>query len=122
MKQDVQVPIYQPSSYQAPSTFDSYRTKQSSYTSSISETHKYQEPKPVSNEYSKEQISYQPQSSPITPNIQGASGKNAYNLNVSLEFTNSITMKAMSEPFKTNVRSIRQRARNYRDSLTSFLK
>ena len=31
-------------------------------------------------------------------------------------------MKAMAEPFKTNVRSIRQRARNYRDSLTSFLK
>ena len=49
-------------------------------------------------------------------------GKNPFNLNVSLEFTNSFTMKAMAEPFKTEVRSIRQRARNYRDSLISFIK
>jgi hypothetical protein len=50
------------------------------------------------------------------------SGKNPFNLNVSLEFTNSFTMKAMAEPFRTEVRSIRQRARNYRDSLISFIK
>jgi hypothetical protein len=51
-----------------------------------------------------------------------ASGKNPFGLNVSLEFTNSFTMKAMNEPFRTNVATIRQRARNFRNSLMNYIK
>jgi hypothetical protein len=56
------------------------------------------------------------------PIPQQYSTKNPYNLNVSLEFTNSFTMKAMAEPYKTNVRSIRSRARDFRNSLLSYIK
>jgi hypothetical protein len=49
-------------------------------------------------------------------------GKSVFGLNVSLEFTNSFTMKAMCEPYRTNVYNSRQRARNYRDSLKNYLK
>ena len=60
---------------------------------------------------------------PDNPSIRsGATGKNPFNLNVSVEFTNSITMKYMTEPYRSNVGSIRQKARNYRDSLKKFFK
>lgn len=48
--------------------------------------------------------------------------RNPFNLNVSMEFTNSITMKYMNEPYRSNVGKIRQKARNYRDSLKKFMK
>jgi hypothetical protein len=49
-------------------------------------------------------------------------GKNPCGLNVSEEFTNSFTMKIMNEPHRSNVTGIRQRARNYRNSLKTYLK
>ena len=78
--------------------------------------------KPPSSQGNKGYQSYEPIKH-VTPQPSFVPvGKNPFDLNVSVEFTNSFTMKAMAEPFRTEVRTIRQRARNYRDSLVSFLK
>lgn len=56
--------------------------------------------------------SYKPPSevAQIQPSPIYSSSKGSY-MNVSLEFTNSFTMKVMAEPHKTNVMNIRNRAR-----------
>lgn len=73
----------------------------------------YKPPSPVQSPFPQQYTS----APPTQPSI-----KSPFNLNVSLEFTNSFTMKAMAEPFRTNVRTIRNRARDYRNSLFSFIK
>lgn len=69
---------------------------------------------------------YEPTLTTLTPPIpiypQAKSEKNPCGLNVSEEFTNSFTMKIMNEPHRSNVTGIRQRARNYRNSLKTILK
>lgn len=73
--------------YQPLSTVDSYRTKQSSYTSSYSETQKYLENKPPSSHVPKDPIvvpSYQPIVVNKPGSMANAAGKNQYGLNVSL--------------------------------------
>jgi hypothetical protein len=54
----------------------------------------------------------------------GAAGgkKKVFGLNVSEEFTNSLTIKSMAEPFKTNVINIKTRARDFRSSLVKYVK
>lgn len=57
------------------------------------------------------------------PNQTVSSGKRKpFGLNVSEEFTNSLTIKKMAEPFKSNVTTIKQRARQFRSSLTGYIK
>lgn len=48
--------------------------------------------------------------------------KKVFGLNVSEEFTNSWTIKKMAEPFKSNVVNIKSRARQFRTSLSGYLK
>ena len=58
-----------------------------------------------------------------TANVPAGGGKKkVFGLNVSDEFTNSFTIKKMAEPFKSNVTSIKSRARQYRNSLSTYLK
>ena len=75
----------------------------------------YPSPKPAVETYKPNYQTYTPLVAPTPP----PAGKNPFNLNVSQEFTNSFTMRAMAEPFKSNVYGIRQKARNYRNSLRS---
>lgn len=49
-----------------------------------------------------------------------SSKKNPCGLNVSDEFTNSLTMRAMAEPYRSNVQSMRSRARAFRSSLAGL--
>ena len=53
---------------------------------------------------------------------KGSMGRNVFNLNVSMEFTNSFTMKVMNEPYRSSEANIRTRARNYRNSLSNVIK
>lgn len=48
--------------------------------------------------------------------------KRVFGLNVSDEFTNSLTIKKMAEPHKSNVTNIKSRARQFRNSLTTYIK
>ena len=48
--------------------------------------------------------------------------KGVFGLNVSDEFTSPQTIKSMAEPYKTNVETIKTRARHYRNSLAQFIK
>lgn len=48
--------------------------------------------------------------------------KKVFGLNVSDEFTNSWTIKKMAEPFRSNVVNIKTRARQFRSSLSGYIK
>jgi hypothetical protein len=58
----------------------------------------------------------------VTPVNAVAGKKKPFGLNVSEEFTNSLTMQSMSEPFKSSVHGMKSRARNFRASLANYIK
>ena len=102
------------------STFNqSYQIPSTTIPSSKPDTfeNKYQTSEVASKtQYGSSQVQY---SSPS----QGSGGKKrVFGLNVSDEFTNSLTIKKMAEPFKSSVTNIKQRARQYRNSLNSYIK
>jgi len=54
--------------------------------------------------------------------VSAGGKKKVFGLNVSDEFTNSWTIKKMAEPFRSNVVNIKTRARQFRSSLSGYIK
>lgn len=130
---------YMSSAYEPPKVKEAPAAKpfaSPSYESSLGKDFGYQ-PK-VESYKNSEKFEYQYTSSETTSKVQYGEGQGAayggvsssvtvgkkkpFGLNVSDEFTNSWTIKKMAEPFKSNVTNIKSRARQYRNSLTPFIK
>ena len=65
--------------------------------------------------------------SPVSQSIALIAGnplakKKNFGINVSEQFTSEQTMKAMNEPYKSNVQGMKSRVRNFRASLASYNK